>query len=69
MTDDDAEDGRRYVVVVNHEEQYSVWPEGKPLPPGWRGAGQTGSKAECLGWIETVWVDMTPASLRRPLER
>ncbi|MDR4652311.1 MAG: MbtH family protein [Nitrosomonas sp.] len=52
-------------VVVNHEEQYSIWPEYKDIPAGWRDAGKTGTKKECLDYIETVWTDMRPLSLRR----
>ncbi|HVR29032.1 MAG TPA: MbtH family NRPS accessory protein [Thermoanaerobaculia bacterium] len=54
-----------YRVVVNHEEQYSIWPLDRDLPDGWREAGKSGSKAECLRYIGTVWTDMRPASLRR----
>jgi len=64
MTDEDREDTRTYLVVVNHEEQYSLWPDGKALPNGWRAAGRSGTKAECLAWVKEVWTDMTPASLR-----
>ena len=53
-------------VVVNHEEQYSIWPARKEIPNGWRDAGKQGPKAECLAHIETVWTDMRPLSLRRP---
>lgn len=59
----------RYVVVVNHEEQYSIWPSGRELPLGWRAAGKEGSKAECLDHIEQVWTDMRPLSLRRKMEQ
>lgn len=52
-------------VVVNHEEQYSIWPEYKEIPAGWREAGKTGTKKECLDHIETVWTDMRPLSLRQ----
>ncbi|MDB4955259.1 MAG: antibiotic synthesis protein MbtH [Myxococcales bacterium] len=54
----------RYQVVVNDEEQYSIWPDGRELPLGWRGVGKVGSKQECLDHIETVWTDMRPLSLR-----
>jgi MbtH protein len=50
--------------VVNDEEQYSIWLKGKALPNGWRAAGKSGTKSECLAWIKEVWIDMTPASLR-----
>lgn len=59
------EDTMEYVVVVNHEEQYSIWPSFKPLPLGWNAAGKKGQKAECLEYIKEVWTDMTPASLRK----
>jgi MbtH protein len=54
-------------VVLNHEEQYSIWPADRADPPGWRSAGVTGTKEECLAHIETVWTDMRPLSLRRQL--
>jgi MbtH protein len=53
-----------YKVVLNHEDQYSIWPADRETPPGWRDAGKTGSKQECLDYIEQVWTDMTPRSLR-----
>jgi uncharacterized protein YbdZ (MbtH family) len=56
--------GERYRVVVNDEEQYSIWPEGKDLPLGWQAEGMAGSKEECLAHIEKVWTDMRPKSLR-----
>jgi MbtH protein len=51
-------------VVVNHEEQYSIWPDYKEIPAGWRAVGKRGSKQECLAHIDAVWTDMRPASLR-----
>lgn len=62
-------DDATYVVVCNDEEQYSIWPEIKELPLGWRAAGKTGPKAECLAFIEEVWTDMRPLSLRKMQER
>lgn len=62
----DWQDGR-LCVVVNDEEQYSIWPEGKSLPAGWRAAGKTGDKAECLAYIGEVWKDLRPLSLRKRL--
>lgn len=53
-----------YAVVVNHEEQYSVWPADRDLPSGWSEVGVTGAMDECLAYIERVWTDMTPLSLR-----
>jgi MbtH protein len=55
------------IVVINDEEQYSIWPEFKQIPHGWRAAGKSGTRAECLAYIRDVWTDMRPASLRRIL--
>lgn len=55
----------QYVVVVNLEEQYSVWPVGKQIPEGWRATGASGDKQECLNHIAEVWTDMRPLSLRQ----
>lgn len=61
-----AEDLRQdYRVVLNDEEQYSIWPADRELPEGWRAEGVAGSEQECLEHIEQVWTDMRPASLRR----
>ena len=60
----DAEDKTIYDVVMNDEEQYSIWPAHKELPLGWRKAGKTGPKQECLEYVEEVWTDMRPKSLR-----
>lgn len=53
-----------YRVVVNHEEQYSIWPVNRDIPPGWKDAGMVGSKSECLSFVGKVWTDMRPLSLR-----
>ncbi|MFC5290065.1 MbtH family protein [Actinokineospora guangxiensis] len=55
-------------VVVNDEEQYSIWPAERTNPAGWHDAGVRGSKESCLDHIETVWTDMRPASLRRAMD-
>jgi MbtH protein len=65
MFDDDEEDATTWQVVVNHEEQYSIWPADRDLPLGWRAAGKSGPKSECLDYIKEVWTDMRPLSLRR----
>jgi MbtH protein len=67
MAWDDEEDNTVYTVVVNHEEQYSIWPEYKEIPKGWRAVGKTGKKAECLAYIKEVWTDMSPLSLRQKM--
>jgi MbtH protein len=54
-----------YKVVLNDEEQYSIWPADRELPLGWRAEGKTGTKAECLAHIDEVWTDMRPRSLRK----
>jgi MbtH protein len=57
-----------YDVVINHEEQYSIWPTYKSLPSGWHTVGRQGTKAECLAHIDEVWVDMRPLSLRQAMD-
>jgi MbtH protein len=64
----DEEDSTPYRVVVNHEEQYSIWSVDRDLPLGWREEGTQGDKAACLAHIETVWTDMRPLSLRRAMD-
>jgi MbtH protein len=54
----------QYVVVVNDEEQYSIWADGRELPAGWHADGVRGSREACLEHIEQVWTDMRPKSLR-----
>jgi len=68
MYDDDKEDTTIYKVVVNHEEQYSIWPAYRDNPLGWNDVGKSGLKAECLEYIKEVWTDMRPLSLRRHME-
>jgi MbtH protein len=68
MFDEEREDTTVYKVVLNHEEQYSIWPADRENPPGWRDAGKTGSKQECLSYIGEVWTDMRPLSLRKQMD-
>jgi MbtH protein len=68
MIEDEKEDKTIYKVVVNHEEQYSIWPAERDNALGWRDAGKRGLKAECLSHIEQVWTDMRPLSLRKKME-
>lgn len=68
MSTEDREDTTIYEAVVNHEEQYSIWPADRELPLGWNKAGKQGTKAEVLAWIEEVWTDMRPLSLRKKME-
>ena len=66
--DAEGEDSTIYNVVINQEEQYSIWPSYREPPLGWRAVGKTGSKAECLTYIGEVWTDMRPLSLRKKME-
>jgi MbtH protein len=68
MYEDDEEDTRIYDVVMNHEEQYSIWLKHRDIPAGWTAVGKSGAKAECLAYVEEVWTDMRPLSLRRHME-
>jgi len=61
----DDEDTATYHVVVNQEEQYSIWRADREIPLGWREGGKTGTKAECVEFIEQVWTDMRPLSVRK----
>lgn len=65
MARDVQEDATIYNVVVNHEDQYSIWPADREEPPGWRNVGKSGLKSECLAYITEVWTDMRPLSLRK----
>jgi MbtH protein len=68
MQDDISDLTQAYKVVVNHEEQYSIWPAERENPPGWRDGGKSGNKEECLAYIKEVWTDMRPLSLRMKME-
>lgn len=63
----DQED-TEFNVVINHEEQYSIWPTYKDIPKGWSAVGVCGTKKTCLDYIEKTWTDMRPLSLRKALE-
>jgi MbtH protein len=64
----EEEDKANYRVVVNHEEQYSIWPIDREPPLGWKLAAKTGTKKECLDYIGEVWTDMRPLTLRKQME-
>jgi len=68
MPRDEEEDKTIYKVVVNHEEQYSIWPADRENALGWRDVGKSGLKPECLSYIKEVWTDMRPLSLRKRME-
>jgi MbtH protein len=65
---DERENNTLYKVVVNHEEQYSIWPAERENPLGWRETGKSGSKAGCLAYVKEVWTHMRPLSLRKRME-
>lgn len=64
-----GDENTEFVVVINHEEQYSIWPSYKSIPAGWRAEGKRGLKADCLAYIDEAWTDMRPLSLRRAMEQ
>jgi MbtH protein len=68
MPRDEREDTAVYTAVVNHEAQYSIWPADRALPAGWTAVGAAGPREQVLAWIEEVWTDMRPLSLRRAME-
>jgi len=68
MSRNDEEDTTIYKVVVNDEEQYSIWPADRENALGWKDVGKTGMKEECLAYIREVWTDMRPLSLRKKME-
>jgi MbtH protein len=67
MTADQPAGAPQYKVVLNHEEQYSIWPADRENALGWRDAGKSGTKDECLAHIKAVWTDMRPLSLRQQM--
>jgi MbtH protein len=68
MNYEDTEDTTIYNVVVDEEERYSIYPDYREIPSGWKAVGKSGRKAECLEYIKEVWTDMRPLSLRRQME-
>ncbi|MER7667444.1 MbtH family protein [Kitasatospora sp. NPDC096128] len=64
----ELDDDRRHLVVLNDEEQYSVWPADRDVPAGWRAEGFEGTRQECLAHVSEVWTDMRPLSLRRAMD-
>ena len=65
----EAQETRPHAVVINDEEQYSIWPADRDMPPGWHGDGFSGPEADCLAHISEVWTDMRPLSLRRTMDQ
>ena len=65
---EEREEGLVYIVLINGEEQYSLWPANRENALGWRDAGKSGTKEECLAYIKEVWTDMRPLSVRKKME-
>lgn len=65
---DEQEDNRLYTVVMNHEEQYSIWRADREIPLGWKEVGFKGQRQQCFDYIAEVWTDMRPLSLRQKIE-
>lgn len=68
MFNEKSQSADQFEVLVNHEEQYSIWPLGKTIPHGWKQAGKSGDKETCLAFVKSVWTDMRPLSLRKQME-
>ncbi len=68
MQQSSDDETRIFRVVVNHEDQYSIWLSDRSNPPGWTDVGKSGSKQECLDYIQEVWTDMRPLSLRKAMQ-
>jgi len=64
----DSEVNTIYKIVINHEEQYSIWPADRENPLGWKDVGKNGTKDECLAYIREIWTDMRPLSLRLKMQ-
>ena len=65
---EERQDNTIYKVIMNHEEQYSIWPAERENALGWRDVGKVGPNADCLAYIKEVWTDMRPLSLRKKME-
>ena len=66
--DEDDDSDRVFLVVVNDEDQYSLWLAGRDVPAGWHRVGKEGSKDECSAYVDEVWTDMRPRSLRESMD-
>jgi MbtH protein len=66
---DDTQTDKLFIVLMNDEEQYSLWPKGKTIPAGWRFVGKEGNQEECSRYVDEVWTDMRPLSLRKKMEQ
>jgi MbtH protein len=69
MTNPFEDENGEYLVLVNHENQHSLWPAFREIPAGWNAVGPRGNRKECLDWIESTWTDMRPQSLIDAMEK
>lgn len=67
MSNSESQENVVYEVLVNEEEQYALWLQDREIPLGWSKVGKQGGKDECMAYIDEVWVDMRPLSLRRAM--
>ena len=67
MASEENDDKTLHRVLVNEEEQYSLWPKDNAIPNGWKSVKE-GTRAECLAYVKEVWTDMRPLSLRKHME-
>ncbi|NEC91733.1 MbtH family NRPS accessory protein [Streptomyces sp. SID12501] len=58
------DDSADYLVLVNNEQQHSIWPSGLGIPIGWTAVCEARPRQECLEYVETHWTDMRPAGIR-----
>jgi MbtH protein len=66
---EDSQESRIFIVLINEEEQYSLWPKGKKIPNGWTAVGPEGTQEECSKYVDEVWTDMRPLSLRKKMDQ
>src|SRR5262245_55237084 len=69
LSSGERQDATVYKVLINHEEQYSIWPADRDIPLGWSDTGKSGLKPECLAHVKVVRIDMRPLSLRKKMEK
>lgn len=69
MTNPFEDENAEYLVLINDEQQYSLWPAFRDIPAGWKATGPKGKRRECLDWIDKNWTDMRPKSLRDAMEQ
>ncbi len=64
----DGEKSMLYIVLKNDEDQYSLWLKEKAVPAGWMAVGKEGSREECSAYVDQIWTDMRPRSLREKMD-